>query len=108
MPSALASHPQASNASSQRPARQSDSAPEHESLGQPSSHAHGQEHGHSVPHKHPVSRQQPVPPKHGLRLSGLRSEVSPVLAGVWTRVLATLVTLGLLWLAIYWAFVGNV
>ncbi len=53
-------------------------------------------HDHSVPHTH-----DPRP-------SDARVEVSPVLVGVGSRVLAVCALLSLLWLAIFWAFVGNV
>lgn len=109
MPSALAPHPQVNNAPSQVPGLQTDSAHAPESLAQlanPSSqlqpafqahdHAHSHAHDHAEPHN------------HGLRLSGLLAEISPVLASVWARVLTTLAMLGLLWLAIFWAFAGNV
>jgi hypothetical protein len=49
-----------------------------------------------------------MPHTHGPRPSGSRVEVSPVLVGVGARVLAVFALLGLLWLAIFWAFVGNV
>ena len=108
MSSALAPHPPINNAQSKLPGFQIDSAHAHESLVQLANassqvqpafhahgHAHGNEHDHSVPHK------------HGLRLRDVLAEISPVLAGVWARVLATLAVLGLLWLAIFWAFAGN-
>ena len=66
------------------------------SQGQPAFHAHSHTHDHSMPHT------------HGPRPSGSRVEVSPVLVGVGARVLAVFALLGLLWLAIFWAFVGNV
>ena len=66
------------------------------SQGQPTFHAHSHTHDHSVPHTH-----DPRP-------SGSRVEVSPVLVGVGARVLAVFALLGLLWLAIFWAFAGNV
>jgi len=66
------------------------------SEGQSGSHVHDDTHNHSVPHN------------HGPRLSGWRVEVSPVLASGWARVLTALAMLGLLWLAIFWAFAGNV
>ena len=66
------------------------------SQGQPAFHAHGDAHEHSMSHN------------QGLRLSVWRAEVSSVLAGVWARVLTAFALLGLLWLAIFWAFVGNV
>jgi hypothetical protein len=59
-------------------------------------HAKGLAHDHSLP------------PRHGRGLTGLQVEISPVLAGVWARVLTALGLLGLLWLAIFWAFAGNV
>jgi hypothetical protein len=49
-----------------------------------------------------------VPHTHGPRPSGSRVEVSPVLVGVGVRVLAVFALLGLLWLAIFWAFADNV
>ena len=105
MPSASAHAPRANEPSSQALSRQLDAVPAHQTVEQhshdknqsPSAfHAHGDAHDHSVSHT------------HGLRLSGLLAEVSPVLAGVWTRVFAILVGLGLLWLAIFWAFAGDV
>jgi hypothetical protein len=109
MPSASAPHPQVNNAPSQLPGLQADSARVLESLGQlantssplqPAFHAHDHAHGHAHDHSEPHN--------HGLRLSGLLAEISPVLASVWARVLTTLAMLGLLWLAIFWAFAGNV
>jgi hypothetical protein len=67
---------------------------------QPAFHAHDRAHGHVHEHS--------VPHNHGLRLGGSLAEISPVLASVWARVLTTLAMLGLLWLAIFWAFAGNV
>ena len=63
-------------------------------------HVHhvGSAHDHSVPHAH----------THSSRSSGTRVDVSPVLVGVGARVLAVLALLGLLWLAIFWAFAGHV
>lgn len=58
-------------------------------------YAHGGTHDHSVPHT------------HGSRPSGVHIEVSPVLVGVGARVLTVFALLGLLWLAIFWAFAGN-
>ncbi len=58
-------------------------------------HVHVGAHDHAVTHTH-----EP-------RLSAVRLEVSPVLVGVGARVLAVLALLGLLWLAIFWAFAGN-
>ena len=55
-------------------------------------------HDHSAPHAH----------AHSSRSSGIRLDVSPVLVGVGARVLAVLALLGLLWLAIFWAFAGHV
>ena len=90
---------------SQALGRQPDAAHAHQTVeqhahdksqGQPAFHAHGDEHDHSVPHT------------HGPRPSGSRVEVSPVLVGVGVRVLAVCALLSLLWLAIFWAFVGNV
>ena len=62
-------------------------------------HAHhmASAHDHPVPHVH----------AHGPRPSGVRIEVSPVLVGVGARVLTAFALLGLLWLAIFWAFAGN-
>ncbi len=60
-------------------------------------HVHGGTHDHSVTHAH----------THGPRPSGVRVEVSPVLVGVGVRVLTVFALLGLLWLAIFWAFAGN-
>ena len=109
MPSASAPHPQVNNAPSQLPGLQTDSAHADEGLGQlanasiplqPAFHAHAHAHSHAHDHAEPHN--------HGLRLSGLVAEISPVLASVWARVLTTLVMLGLLWLAIFWAFAGNV
>jgi hypothetical protein len=111
MPSALAPHPQVNNAPSQLPGLQTDSAHADESLGQlanassqlqPACHANDHAHAHDHAHDHAL------PHNHGLRLSGLVAEISPVLASVWARVLTTLAMLGLLWLAIFWAFAGNV
>ena len=90
---------------SQALGRQPDAAHAHQTVeqhahdksqGQPAFHAHGDAHDHSVPHT------------HGPRPSGSRVEVSPVLVGVGVRVLAVCALLSLLWLAIFWAFVGNV
>ena len=90
---------------SQALGRQPDAAHAHQTVeqhahdksqGQPAFHAHGDAHDHSVPHT------------HGPRPSGSRVEVSPVLVGVGARVLAVCALLSLLWLAIFWAFVGNV
>ena len=109
MPSALAPQPQVNIAQGQLPGLQTDSAHAPESLGQlanasiplqPAFHNHG----HALSHVHNHSEQY----THGLRLSGLLAEISPVLASVWARVLTTLTMLGLLWLAIFWAFAGNV
>lgn len=109
MPSALAPPPQVNNAPSQLPGLQTDSAHAPESLGQlanasiplqPAFHAHGHAHSHVHDHSEPHN--------HGLRLGSLLAEISPVLASVWARVLTTLAMLGLLWLAIFWAFAGNV
>jgi hypothetical protein len=72
---------------------------------QPAFHAHGHAHSHvhdhSEPHNHGLRQGS-------LRLGGSLAETSPVLASVWARVLTTLAMLGLLWLAIFWAFAGNV
>jgi len=105
MPSASAHVPRTNEPASQALGRQLDAAHVHqtveqhvhdESQGQPAFHAHGHAHDHSVPHT------------HGPRPSGSRVEVSPVLVGVGVRVLAVFALLGVLWLAIFWAFVGNV
>lgn len=105
MPSASAHAPRTNEPSSQTLGRQLDASHAHQTVdqrsddksqGQSPFHAHSDAHDHSVPHT------------HGLRLGGLPAEVSPVLAGVWARVLTTLAVLGLLWLAIFWAFAGNV
>lgn len=105
MPPASAHTPRTNEPSSQTLGRQTDAAHVHQTFeqhshdklqGQSAFHAHGHAHDHSVPHT------------HGLRLGDLPAEVSPVLAGVWTRVLTTLAVLGLLWLGIFWAFAGNV
>jgi hypothetical protein len=109
MPSALAPHPQVNNALSQVPGLQTDSAHAPESLAQlanPSSRLQPafQAHDHAHSHTHDQSK----PRNDGLRLSGLLAEISPVLVSVWARVLTTLAVLGLLWLAIFWAFAGNV
>jgi hypothetical protein len=90
---------------SQALGRQLEAAPVHQtfeqqaqdkSQGQAAFHDHGNAHDHSVPHT------------HGLRSSGVRIEVSPILVGVGARVLAVCALLSLLWLAIFWAFAGNV
>ena len=105
MPSATAPQTQDNDSPSQALGRHADSAHVHHAFsqaahdagqGQSTLHAHGQTHDHSVPHT------------HSPHLGSLRVEVSPVLAGVWTRILATLAMLSLLWLAIFWAFIGNV
>ena len=105
MPSASAHVPRTNESASQKFGRPLDAAHVHQTIeqqahdksqGQPAFHAHGDAHDHSVPHT------------HGPRPSGSRVEVSPVLVGVGARVLAVFVLLGLLWLAIFWAFVGNV
>ena len=105
MSSASAHVPRTNEPTSQALGRQLDAAHMHQTVeqhaldqiqGQPAFHAHGDAHDHSVPHT------------HGPRPSGSRVEVSPVLVGVGARVLAVFALLGLLWLAIFWAFVGNV
>ena len=105
MSSASAHVPRTNEPTSQALGRQLDAAHVHQTVeqhahdksqGEPAFHAHGDAHDHSVPHT------------HGPRPSGSRVEVSPVLVGVGARVLAVFALLGLLWLAIFWAFVGNV
>lgn len=105
MPLASAHVPRTNEPPSQALGRQPDAAHAHQTVeqhahdkshGQPAFHAHGDAHDHSVPHT------------HGPRPSGSRVEVSPVLIGVGVRVLAVCALLSLLWLAIFWAFVGNV
>jgi hypothetical protein len=105
MPLAAAHAPLTNEPPSQALGRQPDVAHAHQTVeqhahdksqGQPAFHAHGDAHDHSVPHT------------HGPRPSGSRVEVSPVLVGVGARVLAVCALLSLLWLAIFWAFVGNV
>ncbi len=105
MSSASAHVPRTNEPASQALGRQLDAAHVHQTVeqhaldqsqGQPAVHAHRHTHDHSVPHT------------HGPRPSGSRVEVSPVLVGVGARVLAVFALLGLLWLAIFWAFVGNV
>jgi hypothetical protein len=105
MPLASAHAPLTNEPPSQALGRQPDAAHAHQTVeqhahdksqGQPAFHAHGDAHDHSVPHT------------HGPRPSGSRVEVSPVLVGVGARVLAVCALLSLLWLAIFWAFVGNV
>ena len=105
MPSASAHVPRTNEPASQALGRQLDAAHVHQTVeqhahdnsqGQPAFHAHGDAHDHSVSHT------------HGPRPSGSRVEVSPVLVGVGVRVLAVFALLGVLWLAIFWAFVGNV
>jgi len=96
MPSASVPHPQDLDSPSHAPgvANQAQSAFE----------AQGHAHNHSHTHAHDHS----VPRNQVLRLSGLLAEFSPVLTGVWARVLTTLAMLGVLWMAIFWAFAGNV
>lgn len=105
MSSASAHVPRTNEPASQVFGRQPDAAHLHQTVeqhahdkiqGQPACHAHGDAHEHSVPHT------------HGPRPSGARVEVSPVLVGVGARVLTVCALLSLLWLAIFWAFVGNV
>jgi len=105
MPSASAHVPRTNEPASQALGRQLDAAHVHQTVeqhahdnsqGQPAFHAHDDAHDHSMPHT------------HGPRPSGSRVEVSPVLVGVGVRVLAVFALLGVLWLAIFWAFVGNV
>ena len=105
MPLASAQSPRTNEPVSQALGRQPDAAHVHQTVeqhahdksqGQPAFHAHSHTHDHSVPHT------------HGPRPSGSRVEVSPVLVGVGVRVLAVFALLGVLWLAIFWAFVGNV
>ena len=105
MSSASAHVPRTNESASQALGRQPDAAHVHQTVeqhthdksqGQPAFHAHSHTHDHSMPHT------------HGPRPSGSRVEVSPVLVGVGARVLAVFALLGLLWLAIFWAFVGNV
>lgn len=105
MPSASAHASRTNEPASQALGRQLNAAHVHQTVeqqahdksqGEPAFHAHGDAHDHSVPHT------------HGPRPSGSRVEVSPVLVGVGARVLAVFALLGLLWLAIFWAFVGNV
>ena len=105
MPSASVHVPRTNEPASQSLGRQLDAAHVHQTVeqhahdksqGQPAFHAHGDAHDHSVPHN------------HGQHLSVWRAEGSPILAGVWARVLTAFALLSLLWLAIFWAFVGNV
>ena len=105
MPLASAQSPRKNEPTSQALGRQLDAAHVHQTVeqhahdnskDQPAFHAHGDAHDHSVPHT------------HGPRPSGSRVEVSPVLVGVGVRVLAVFALLGVLWLAIFWASVGNV
>ncbi len=105
MPLASAKSPRTNEPASQALGRQPDAAHVHQTVeqqahdksqGQPALHAHSHTHDHSVSHA------------HGSRPSDMRVEVSPVLVGVGARVLAVCALLSLLWLAIFWAFVGNV
>jgi hypothetical protein len=71
-------------------------------------HSHGTSQGSSALHAHSIAHDHSLPHLHGSGLNSVRVEVSPVLAGVWARVFTTFAILGLLWLAILWAFTGNV
>ena len=90
---------------SQALGRQPDAAHAHQTVEQ---HAHDKSQGQPAFHAHVDAHDHSVPHTHGPRPSGSRVEVSPVLVGVGVRVLAVCALLSLLWLAIFWAFVGNV
>lgn len=97
MPLASAQSPRTNEPASQALGRQPDAAHVHQTVEQ---HTHDKSQGQPAFHAHSHT--------HGPRPSGSRVEVSPVLVGVGERVLAVFALLGLLWLAIFWAFVGNV
>ncbi len=105
MPQASAQSPLTNEPASQALGRQPGVAHVHQTVEQ---HAHDKSQGQPAFHAHSHTQDHSMPHTHGARLNGSRVEVSPVLVGVGARVLAVFALLGLLWLAIFWAFVGNV
>ena len=108
MPAASEQTPLANEPSSSLPERQSDAASVTQAFVR---HSHGASQSVSPVHAHGVAHDHSLPHSHGTSstgLNGLQVQVSPVLAGVWARIFTTLAILGPLWLAILWAFVGNV